>query len=257
LEINEVRLAHHFKEKYKEETKMIHFTDIDSMGTISGGTIHSLAGEMALPRSERKNLGEFCLTTMPGSPHSNGMTYYNPFTEKYEAYYFMSGINCPAVRRTNSLLGMAYGQGFVYSEGKHAGNYLVAVLISGFIYTFFGILMYFPPARWLLKKVVPQGSGPSRETTFKGRVKAALYGESVSGKRAMVDISAKRDPGYGLTSIMVAESAICLASDSEKLAGQNCIPLAKGGVLTAASAMGMVLAKRLQQTEMTLELKEL
>ncbi len=237
---------------------MIHFTDIDSMGTVSGGTIHSLVGQLNLPWSELKKIqNEFYLAETAGVPQTNGMTYYNQETKKHEGYYFMSGINCPVVRRTNALLSMAYGQGFVYSEGKQFPNYLFAFLFSATIFSLVGMLTIFRPAQWLIKKIFPQGSGPTREMTFKGRVDIALHGESVSGRKAKVEIKAKRDPGYGQTSIMVAESALCLALDSDKLAKEKIIPLKKSGVLTAASAMGMILVKRLQESGMIFELKEI
>ena len=47
-----------------------------------------------------------------------------------------------------------------------------------------------------------------------------------------------KDPGYGSTSKMIAESAVCLALD----------PLtSSGGVLTPASAMGELLIQRLHE----------
>jgi len=48
------------------------------------------------------------------------------------------------------------------------------------------------------------------------------------------------DPGYGETSKMLAESAMCLALDRASLP-------ARGGVLTPAEAMGDVLLERLQR----------
>ena len=45
-----------------------------------------------------------------------------------------------------------------------------------------------------------------------------------------------RDPGYGATSKMIAESAVCLAVDDLE---------SEGGILTPASAMGGMLIDRL------------
>jgi len=47
-----------------------------------------------------------------------------------------------------------------------------------------------------------------------------------------------RDPGYGSTSKMLAESAVCLAQD---------LLTSPGGVLTPASAMGEALLARLTE----------
>ena len=46
------------------------------------------------------------------------------------------------------------------------------------------------------------------------------------------------DPGYGSTSKMIAESAICLLEDQQ---------LASGGIWTPAAAMGAALIERLQE----------
>ncbi len=53
-----------------------------------------------------------------------------------------------------------------------------------------------------------------------------------------VKVTGDKDPGYGATSKMLAESAICLAQDELKT---------EGGVWTPATAMGEVLIKRLQE----------
>ena len=49
-------------------------------------------------------------------------------------------------------------------------------------------------------------------------------------------ITGDRDPGYGSTSKMIAESALCIVQDCEDL---------PGGVYTPAPAMGEKLIKRL------------
>ena len=56
------------------------------------------------------------------------------------------------------------------------------------------------------------------------------------GKRVVTEV-AGGDPGYGETSKMLAESALCLAFDA--------LPK-QGGVLTPAQAMGDALMGRLQ-----------
>ena len=50
-------------------------------------------------------------------------------------------------------------------------------------------------------------------------------------------MEANRDPGYGATSRMLGEAALCLAADE--------LP-ARGGILTTASCMGTKLIERLQ-----------
>ena len=65
--------------------------------------------------------------------------------------------------------------------------------------------------------------------------------------RAECNIKANHDPGYGETSRMLGEAALCLAEDS--------LP-PRGGVLTPAVAMGNHLVARLRKTGMTWEVRE-
>ena len=53
----------------------------------------------------------------------------------------------------------------------------------------------------------------------------------------MTSVSGDRDPGYGSTSKMLAESAMCLLHNPD---------LASGGIWTPAAAMGRALIDRLE-----------
>jgi short subunit dehydrogenase-like uncharacterized protein len=112
--------------------------------------------------------------------------------------------------------------------------------------------MAFKPTRALLEKfALPSpGEGPSRDKIENGYFKVKLVGRgrgedgtdfSITGR-----VRADKDPGYGATAIMLAESALCLALD-EVDSGLD------GGVLTPASAMGMALVDRLRGAGMTWE----
>jgi short subunit dehydrogenase-like uncharacterized protein len=58
------------------------------------------------------------------------------------------------------------------------------------------------------------------------------------GQRISATVKGDRDPGYGSTSKMIAESALCLIED---------VPTAgKGGIWTAGALMAAPLAKRLE-----------
>ncbi|MEJ2153581.1 MAG: saccharopine dehydrogenase, partial [Gemmatimonadota bacterium] len=61
-------------------------------------------------------------------------------------------------------------------------------------------------------------------------------GKLPDGSIVRARVTGDRDPGYGSTSKMIAESAVCLA--------KNDLPV-KGGFWTPASAMGDALLKRL------------
>jgi short subunit dehydrogenase-like uncharacterized protein len=93
-----------------------------------------------------------------------------------------------------------------------------------------------PPARRFLQKRVPQGTGPSEERRAKSWFKVHFHGEG-GGKRVVCEVSGG-DPGYGETSKMLAESALCLANDD--------LPQTAGQV-TTAQAMGAALTDRLQR----------
>lgn len=62
-----------------------------------------------------------------------------------------------------------------------------------------------------------------------------------------------RDPGYWGTARMVLEAGLCLALDAEACAAAGCL---QGGVLTPASAMGLVLIDRLKQAGLKFDITE-
>ena len=95
--------------------------------------------------------------------------------------------------------------------------------------------------RQLLARMVPKpGEGPSEQARESGYYVIEMLGkhpvDASLNIRAIV--RGDRDPGYGSTSKMLAESAVCLAQD----------PLSSpGGVLTPVSAMGEALLARLTE----------
>jgi short subunit dehydrogenase-like uncharacterized protein len=63
--------------------------------------------------------------------------------------------------------------------------------------------------------------------------------------RYLGTVEAPGDPGYAATSVMLGESALCLALDRDRLPG-------RAGVLTPAAAMGTVHVGRLRSAGHTL-----
>ena len=57
------------------------------------------------------------------------------------------------------------------------------------------------------------------------------------------------DPGYGETSKMISESALCLALEGDALTSS-------GGVFTPASCMGMRLVSRLREAGMVFSVED-
>ncbi len=91
------------------------------------------------------------------------------------------------------------------------------------------------PTRDLLLKLKDPGEGPTPEQREKAWFKVKMVGEG-GGKRVVAEVTGG-DPGYGETSKMLAESALCLAHDD--------LP-DRAGQLTPAVAMGDALITRLQ-----------
>ena len=90
-----------------------------------------------------------------------------------------------------------------------------------------------------MKRFLPSpGEGPTPEQQRKGHFEIFVHGvHSASGNALRARISGDRDPGYGATSRMLGEAAVCLARD--KLA-------VGGGLWTPATAMGDTLIERLE-----------
>jgi short subunit dehydrogenase-like uncharacterized protein len=96
-------------------------------------------------------------------------------------------------------------------------------------------LAQLPPTRNLLLKLKSPGDGPTPQQREKAWFKVRFVGEG-GGKRVVAEVSGG-DPGYGETSKMLAESALCLAHDE--------LPRTAGQV-TPAVAMGQALIDRLE-----------
>ncbi len=92
------------------------------------------------------------------------------------------------------------------------------------------------PTRDLLLKLAPDaGAGPSEQQRAKSWFRVRFAGEG-GGKRILTEVTGG-DPGYGETSKMLAEAALCLAHDE--------LPQ-RSGQLTPAVAMGDALIGRLR-----------
>ncbi len=81
------------------------------------------------------------------------------------------------------------------------------------------------------------GAGPTREEREKGFYDILFLGELPDGGRVEAVVTGDRDPGYGSTSKMIAESALCLVRDVQ----------GEGGTWTPGSLMGPALRKRLTE----------
>jgi short subunit dehydrogenase-like uncharacterized protein len=106
-------------------------------------------------------------------------------------------------------------------------------------------LAQLPPTRNALLKLKGPGEGPSPEERARSWFKVRFRAQS-DDTRLVTQVSGG-DPGYGETSKMLAESALCLAFDE--------LP-ERSGQLTPAVAMGNALIERLQHAGINFEVLE-
>ncbi|AUX29971.1 MULTISPECIES: trans-acting enoyl reductase family protein [Sorangium] len=159
----------------------------------------------------------------------------------WTAPFIMAAINTRVVRRSNALLGHAYGRDFRYDEAISTGEGVAGLARAAGISAALGgasALAVVPPGRRLLGRLLPApGEGPSREQREQGRFRLEIHARSAAGKKLTGVVAGSHDPGYGGTAIMLGEAALSLAQDD--------LP-AHGGVLTPAVAMGTKLIERLR-----------
>lgn len=128
-----------------------------------------------------------------------------------------------------------YGPDFTYSHAVGVSNPLVgAGLVAGAGAAL--VLAQLPPARRLLLRALPAGSGPSAQRRARGWFTVRFTGAG-GGRRVVTEVSGG-DPGYTEASRMLAQSALCLLLDD--------LP-ATAGQVTTAVAMGDALRERLER----------
>jgi short subunit dehydrogenase-like uncharacterized protein len=219
-------------------------------GSFSGGTAASLLATVEAAAREPailKTLSDpFALT--PGfvgaAQPSGNEVFEDVAAESWVAPFIMATINTKAIHRSNLLLNHAYGRDFVYDEMMMTGSGPAGEKRAKALARREAIqnaLIGFTPTRALIRKfVLPKpGQGPSREDRDAGFYDILLIGETSDGRTLRVSVKGDKDPGYGSTSKMIAESAICLAREVAHDA-------VGGGFWTPASAMGEPLISRLQ-----------
>ena len=105
--------------------------------------------------------------------------------------------------------------------------------------------------RAVLDRTLPDpGEGPSEEQRRAGRFLIEVHANTSSGSEVVTRIGASGDPGYQATSVMLAESALSLALDGDRLPD-------RAGVLTPATALGDVLVERLRKADFVATAKTL
>jgi short subunit dehydrogenase-like uncharacterized protein len=225
------------REKFGRPCRQVHGRVRAMNGEFSGGTAASLGATMAAVSKNPDLLGilvnPFSLATTdkgafqgPEQPADN-RPYEDAATGQWVAPFIMAAINTKNIHRSNALLGHAYGEDFLYDEMMVTGTGDEGKAMAEFVAT----------NNPLEGDDVPQpGEGPDKASREAGNYDVLFIGLTANGERIEASVGGDMDPGYGSTSKMLAESAMCLLEDSDGLAG---------GLYTPAPAMGDKLIKRL------------
>ncbi|WP_298905801.1 saccharopine dehydrogenase NADP-binding domain-containing protein [uncultured Psychrobacter sp.] len=240
------------EEKFGSTCDVIHMRVKAAKGGLSGGTIASMATifeEVGQDKSRRKQVANpYLLNDDKDAPNVRQANVskpeYDDEHKRWLAPFVMASINTRIVHRSNQLLGYEYGRDFKYDEamwmkdglkGKLSSYAMSAGLLG------FATAMMITPSRELLSKhVLPKsGSGPSKEEQENGYFDIRLFGQTADKDSINTKVTGDKDPGYGSTSRMLAQAALCLAQDISK-------EEVGGGFWTPASAMGDSLLTRLE-----------
>ena len=203
-------------------------------GTFSGGTAASGAETMKLamgnPEVMKRLVSSFALTPGfegPKQPYGN-KTYEDPDFGIWVAPFVMATINTKNVHRSNMLMGHPYGEDFTYEEMMFTGKGEKGQAIAE------GVAKMDP----MSDSGVKPGEGPSKEERETGNYDLMFTGTSAKGERIVVGVTGDRDPGYGSTSKMLTEAAVCLLEEAAE---------APAGVTTPAPTFGQALIDRLEK----------
>lgn len=205
----------------------------EARGGISGGTVDSVRAELdAGPDRDPYSLSPDRSADPSGKGERDPLwPVRDPIFDRWLAPNPFGPHDSRIVRRTNALLGHAYGPGFRYSEHllTPAGPVGAAAVTVGL--GAFAAGLRFAPSRALLDRMLPKpGDGPSERTRAKGS-----YRFEVRSGNWRATLAADLDPGYGGTAAIFTEVALALAEDEPS----------EGGVLTPVAAVGESLVRRL------------
>ena len=206
----------------------------DMRGTLSGGTAASAQATFEAVARDLSLVAilndPFALTpgfSGPKQPKGNKPIFEDDL-QSWAAPFMMALINTRNVHRANMLMGFPYGREFVYDEmvltgpgEKGEANARKVVAANN-------------------EKTGPNapkpGEGPSKEERENGGYDLLYVAVAPDGREVRAAVKGDRDPGYGSTSKMISECAICLLRDTPDVAA---------GFWTPGAAMQRRLIKRL------------
>jgi short subunit dehydrogenase-like uncharacterized protein len=241
----------------------VHYRIGEFKGAVSGGSVASMLNMMAEAEVDPgvAELGKDPYALNPQGERrgldgpERALPEFDADFGVWTAPFVMAAINTRVVRRSNALLGYAYGREFRYDEamlmprGWRGFPAAAAVSVgSGLL----NVASDVTALRNVLARLLPQpGEGPSAQTRRAGMFDIALLAKHPqdAGADIRLRVRGDSDPGYGSTAKMLGESAVCLAQDSLD---------SQAGVGTPAAAMGDALLTRLgNNAGVSFELDEL
>jgi short subunit dehydrogenase-like uncharacterized protein len=202
-------------------------------GTFSGGTAASLKATMVAAKKDKSIMAAlinpFSLadTNVATEQPDGNKPYFDEELGTWVAPFIMAAINTKNVHRANYLSNYAYGKAFKYDE----------MLMTGPGEKGEAMAKHVANDKSLASDDGPKpGEGPSKEERENGFYDVMFVGTATSGDMLAVSVKGDKDPGYGSTSKMISESALCLCKDVSL----------SGGFFTPASALGDHLTSRLE-----------
>ena len=219
-------------------------------GEMSGGTYASLGDTLEKAEADKSLYG---VLLNPYSLNPDGeregpdkrdlqSVVYDKASQSWIYPFIMAGINTKIVRRSNALSDYTYGKDFRYEEAVMSGDGISGRIKGVSAALPLGLMVVAKPGSFLkgmIDRFLPKpGEGPDEASREAGFYNMRFYAELEDGSSALGTVTGDMDPGYGSTSKMLAEAAVCLAQDN--------LPDA-GGVLTPSVAMGEALLTRLQE----------
>ncbi|MVT51266.1 saccharopine dehydrogenase [Bradyrhizobium yuanmingense] len=207
----------------------------DMRGTLSGGTAASAKATFDAVAKDLSLVAilndHFALTpdfTGPKQPKGNRAVFEEDL-QSWAAPFMMALINTRNVHRSNMLMGFPYGKDFVYDEmvltgpGEKGEANAKRVMAAN--------------AEKTGPNAPKPGEGPSKEERENGLFNLLYVAIAPDGRMVRAGVTGDRDPGYGSTSKMISECAICLLRDASDV---------PAGFWTPGAAMQHKLIKRLQ-----------
>ncbi len=222
-------------------------------GAMSGGTVASMLHMMEAAEADREirriMADPYAINPEgeregPDGPDHSAPAY-DADLGQWTAPFVMAGINTRVVRRSAALRADFYGPGFRYQEsmltGTGAAGALKASGITLGMNAGMAAMALGPLRRAVTPRLPAPGEGPTRQQQEEGYWDLRFWAAPPAGSGArpiQARLRGDRDPGYGSTSKMLGESAVCLAQDHLQ---------SPAGFLTPAAAMGQTLIERLQK----------